>query len=287
MFTIALFELRSRLRLVSTWIYFGVYALLSCLWFAAISGAIPNVQIVLGSEKILVNSPYSLAFALTSVGFLGTMTIAALMGQSIQQDFEHGCFHFFFSAPISKRSYFFGRFIGAYLTLIVIFSGMALGILIGVHLPGTDPARVGPFSIEAFLRPYLFGALPNILWLGGLFFVMAALTRQIAPVYITGVVVLIGYLVAVNLLQDFENTTLAALIDPVGLTSLDVLTRYWSVAEKNASQIPFSGLLLLNRVIWLGFGIVVTAAGYWLFRMKAGEEKASRRSGKQDARAAL
>lgn len=287
MFTIALFELRSRLRLVSTWIYFGVYALLSCLWFAAISGAIPNVKIVLGSEKILVNSPYSLAFALTSVGFLGTMTIAALMGQSIQQDFEHGCFHFFFSAPISKRSYFFGRFIGAYLTLIVIFSGMALGILIGAHLPGTDPARVGPFSIEAFLRPYLFGALPNILWLGGLFFVMAALTRQMAPVYITGVVVLIGYLVAVNLLQDFENTTLAALIDPVGLTSLDVLTRYWSVAEKNASQIPFSGLLLLNRVIWLGFGIVITAAGYWLFRMKAGEEKASRRSRKQDAQAAL
>ena len=87
---------------------------------------------------------------------------------------------------------------------------------------------------------------PNVLWLGGCFFVLAALTRQMAPVYVAGVVVLVGYLFAVNLLGDMDNKTLAAMIDPSGATAVDVVARYWSVAQKNAQQIPLAGELLLE-----------------------------------------
>ena len=57
-----------------------------------------------------------------------------------------------------------------------------------------------------------------------------------------------------------DNKTLAALIDPSGATAFDVLARYWSVAQKNAQQIPLEGELLWNRLLWLGVGVVVTLA---------------------------
>ena len=179
-------------------------------------------------------------------------------------------YHFFFTAPIAKRDYFFGRLLGAYMTLALIFIGIVLGVLIGIHWPGVDPARVvdAPSWLN-FVRPYLFLLLPNMLWLGGCFFVFAALTRQMAPVYVAGVITLVGYLFAVNLLGDMDNKILAALIDPSGATAVDVFTRYWSVAQKNTQQIPIEGVLLVNRAIWLGFGLLVTAIGYRVFSMQA------------------
>ena len=39
------------------------------------------------------------------------------------------------------------------------------------------------------------------------------------PVYIGSVVLLIGYLVAQGLVRDIDNKTLAALLDPFGMTA--------------------------------------------------------------------
>jgi ABC-2 type transport system permease protein len=267
MLTIAVFELRARLRMISTWVYFVLYGAIAALWEAASGGAIEHAHVSVGSDKILINGPYPLAVGVTILGFMGVTVIAAMMGRAIQQDFEYGTFHFLFTAPIRKRDYFLGRFIGAYLALTLIFLGIAIGLQIGAHWPGVDPAKVAPFSAESLLLPYLYNLWPNMLWLGGVFLVIAALTRAMAPVYIAGVLVLIGYLLAVDLIGDMENKTLAALIDPMGTTALDAVTRYWSVAEKNTRQIPLTGLLLWNRLIWVGFGLLVTAAGYRAFRM--------------------
>ena len=121
MLGIAVFELRNRLKLISTWVYFILYAFLSGLWMAAAGGAIEHATVSVGSDKIFINSPYPLAVAVTALGFIGVTVIAAVMGRAVQQDFEYGTFHFFFTAPIHKREYFFGRFIGAFLTLLLIF----------------------------------------------------------------------------------------------------------------------------------------------------------------------
>jgi len=273
--TIAVFELRSRVRLISTWVYWLLYAALGGMWMAAAGGAIEHATLIVGSEKMAINAPYPLAVAITILGFAGVIIIAAVMGRSVQQDFEYGTFHFLYTAPIRKRDYFLGRFLGAFVTLTLIFTGIAIGLEVGMHLPGVEATRLGPFALQSILRPYLFNVLPNTLWLGGVFFVIAALTRAMAPVYIGSVLVLIGYLLAGDLLGNMENKTLAALIDPMGTTALDALTRYWSVAEKNAQQIPLSGLLLWNRLLWVSFGFIVTAVGYRAFRMDYGVGRAA------------
>jgi ABC-2 type transport system permease protein len=266
MFTIALFELKNRLKSISTWIYFAIYGLLAGFWMAAAAGAVPGALISFGSEKVLINSPAALSFAITILGFVGVTAIAAVMGRSIQQDFEYRTSSFLFSVPISKRDYLLGRFIGSYLTLVVVFLGIVVGILIGADWPGVDVSRLGPYSVESFVRPYLFSVLPNLFWLGGVFLVVGAFSRQMAPVYITGTLVLVGYVLSLNLLANFENKTVAALLDSSGLTALGVLTQYWSVTEQNTRQIPLEGLFLWNRLLWTGVGVLTLALGYCCFR---------------------
>jgi hypothetical protein len=98
------------------------------------------------------------------------------------------------------------------------------------------------------------------------------------PVYIAGVVTLIGYIVALRLLRDIDNRAVAALIDPIGSTALGLVTRYWSPAEKNLQMIPLANEILWNRGLWLAVGLVVFGFAYSRFKLSflQSEGKASK-----------
>jgi ABC-type transport system involved in multi-copper enzyme maturation permease subunit len=263
---IAWFEFRTKLRRISTYVYMLVFTALAALWMAAAAGAFASASIVFSSDKVFVNAPYALAQTVTVLGLFGVVIIAAFMGRAVQQDFEHGSFHFFFTSPISKAQYLLGRYLGAVVTLLFIFLGIALGIWIGAHWPGADKTRLGPWSLASLAQPYLVMLLPNILVLGGIYFMLAALTRRMLPVYIAGVVTLIGYTAALGLMRDIDNKTLASLIDPLGSRAMINATRYWSPAEKNTNMIPLAGEVLWNRALWLAIGAVIFGVGYARFR---------------------
>ena len=146
---IAWFEFRTKLRRISTYVYMFVFTALAALWMAAAAGAFASASIVFSSDKVFVNAPYALAQTVTVLGLFGVVIIAAFMGRAVQQDFEHGSFHFFFTSPITKAQYLLGRYLGAVVTLLFIFLGIALGVWIGTHWPGVDKTRIGPWSRRA------------------------------------------------------------------------------------------------------------------------------------------
>ncbi|MPQ60424.1 M1 family aminopeptidase [Duganella sp. FT27W] len=267
MFAIALFEARQRLRLLSTWVYFAGFLALTLLWMAAAGGYFKGSSIAFGATAI--NSPRSLMFTVSALGSLGVIVIAAVMGRSVQQDFEHDMQHFFFSAPIKKHQYIFGRFLGAYLTLAVIFTSIILGTWLGSLLPGIDPERLGQPGAPGYLVPYLVVILPNIFIFGAVFFILAALTRRMLPVYISSVVMLIGYIIAPSLARDLDFKTLAALIDPFGTTAVIRLTEYWPIVERNTRMFWPEGVYLLNRALWSSFALAGLLLGYWRFHFIA------------------
>ena len=261
---IAGFEARQRLKLLSTWVYFFAFFALALLWMAAAGGVFKEAFVSFGG-RVLINAPRQIAMSAAFLGSLGVIVVAAMTGRSVQQDFEYEMHHFFFSAPIPKYAYVFGRFLGALATLAAVFSAILFGILLGTALPGIDPARVGPYSVAGYLLPYFLTLLPNLFIFGAIFFVLAALTRRMLAVYVASVVMLIGYIVAPSLARDLDYKTLAALIDPFGTTALIRLTEYWSLTERNTLQIPFEGVYLINRALWSAFSLVVLLLGYWRF----------------------
>ncbi|MEO8345686.1 MAG: M1 family aminopeptidase [Betaproteobacteria bacterium] len=264
---IAGFEASTRLRRISTWVYFAVFFALAMFWVAAAGGIIKSAVISFGSGKIWVNSPYAISQTVSFLGMVGLSIIAAIMGRAVQQDFEYRVEHFFFSAPIRKWEYLGGRFAGAIVVLLIILSSIALGGLAALMLPGLDADRIGPIRPLAYILPYFTVLLPNLLVLGGIFFCVAALTRRMLPVYIGSAILLIGFLAAQGLLRDMTNKTLASLLDPFGVVATSQLTAYWSISDRNLRLVPFEGFLLWNRLVWLAIGAAIIGLTTWRFRM--------------------
>ena len=279
--TIASFEFATRMKRISTWAYFAIFGALAMLWVAAAGGAIPGAIVSFGSGKIWINSPYAISQTMAFLGMVALTVIAAVMGRAVQQDSEHRTGSFFFTAPIARHDYLAGRFVGAVAVLIVVLSGIPLGTAAGLLLPGIDPDRVGASRLLAYALPYVTVLLPNVVVLGGLFFCIAALTRRMLPVYIASVVLLIGYLAAQGLLRDMDNKTLAAMLDPFGVTATAKLTEYWSISERNTRLVLLQGFLLWNRLLWFGIGAVVLAFCFRRFRF--GEPATSGRRESDDA----
>ena len=175
---IALFEFRTRVSRLSTWVYFFVFFAIAMLWIAAAGGLFKEANVSFGSGKVFVNSPFAIAQTVSLLGMFGVIVMAAVMGRAVQQDAEYRSHHFFFTSPISKFDYLVGRFVGAFGVLLVIFLSIGLGALLATLLPGMDAERLGPNRLSAYVWPYLYVLLPNALLIGSIFFVIAALTKK-------------------------------------------------------------------------------------------------------------
>ncbi|HZH78282.1 MAG TPA: M1 family aminopeptidase [Archangium sp.] len=266
MLSIALFELRQRLKLLSTRVYFGVFFVLAALAMASAGGAFKGLVIGGAGGKVLANSPFTLVNVFTLLSFCGVTITGGVMGQAIHQDFAHGTHPLFFTTPISRTQYLLGRFLGAFVTLVLVFSSIGLGARFGASLPFLDASLVGPTVPNSYLWPYLVTVLPNVFFTGALFFGMAALTRRMLPVYITSVVLLVGYLVGVSLLRELDTKWMAALLDPFGINALRLTMEYWTPAERNTLLVPLESWFLLNRLFWVGLGVAML--GFTLLRFQ-------------------
>ena len=267
MLAIIQFDLREKLSSVSTYVYFLLFFTLSLLAMAAIGGLLPEG---FGSfDEQRVNSPSRIFEIVSIITFFGTLIMAAMMGRAIQQDAEHNIWHFFYSSPISKFQYLGGRYIAAFITLAFIFVSAILGAYLGSHLPGIPKSLLGEVSAEAYWSPYWMLVLPNIFFLGAIFFSIGALSRKMLPVYIASVLLLMMYLAASSFARGEEHRAIGALIDPFAQKTLNAITRHWSMAERNSQLISFDGVLLYNRLMWTGVGFAALLFCYWRFNFSA------------------
>lgn len=271
--TIALFELSNGFRRLSTYIYFALFFGFGFLIFFVAAGAFPGVNMGLGSGgKLYANSAFMLFALVSSTSYYGLLIVAAVMGNAAHQDFRHNTYPLVFTAPVSKFQYLAGRFLAANVILLFIFSSIGIACFVASWTPKVDQSLIGPHQLFAYLQPYLIAVIPNTLFLGALFFGLAALSRNMLPVYVSAVVLFVGYLIAAVLSAQLESKYLAGIVDPFGNYALEHVTQYWTVAEKNSEPIPITGLLLVNRVIWTFAGMAALGLTCWLFRMEQGGE---------------
>src|SRR5579863_2606112 len=130
---IFLFELRQRLRRLSTWIYFAVFFALGLLFTLMSGGAFSGASVDFGTGgKIFITSPYALNGVITYICFFGIIITAAIAGQATFQDIDSNSSMFFYTAPISKFDYLGGRFLAAVAVQVVIFSSVGLAAWAGI-----------------------------------------------------------------------------------------------------------------------------------------------------------
>lgn len=253
-------EVRNHLKQPMVYVFF---ALLAVLTFAATYT--DNVTIGGSTGNVNKNSPYVIAQFTSILGIFGILIITAFVDFATLRDYKYNYHQILFSTPIRKADYLFGRFFGAYLVCLLPFLGVFLGIMLGSIWPGVDTNKIGPFLPGAYLSSFFTFVVPNTLFLGALIFLLSVRFKNTTASFIGAVVVFVVYLTAMEFLSDLDNETVAALLDPLGISAFDVLTRYWTVAEKNTVTAFSSSILLLNRLLWMGVGLIFLLLTYVSF----------------------
>jgi ABC-2 type transport system permease protein len=276
--TFFFFELKFRAKSISTYIYFVIFLGLS---FMAVS--LEDWSFI-GPGRVLLNGPFATIRQDFNLSIFGMLLLAGIFGPAILRDFQHDTYQLIFTKPISKLAYLAGRWAGSFVTCIGIFSGLIFGEVMGSMAPWADHTRLLPVT-PALLKMYLtiFFDIPvlQIFFVGSLFFMVAALSRKIIVVYLQGVALFAVYLILLVSVISTRSLDrfLPSLFDPLGAVLIDTITRYWTVVEQNTLVLPWHGVFLYNRLLWVGVGMVSLAATYIFFPMSA-EALTRRRSPK-------
>src|SRR5580698_7208658 len=259
------FELKFRFKSISTYIYFFLWFTFNFLDVASENfGPVGN-----SNGKILLNGPYANIYNDIGISFFGLIVIAAIFGTSILRDFQRDTVQILFTKPVSKLAYLGGRWAGSFVATVFAFSGMVFGGMAGSLAPWADHTRIAPFHLNWYLQPFFSIAVVQIFFLGSLFFLVAALSRKIFIVYLQGATIFLIYVIGRNAFSETRSLEhfWSAILDPIGLQYNTVITRYWTVVEKNTLLFSWSGVFLYNRLLWSSIGLLALLAVWKFFPM--------------------
>jgi ABC-2 type transport system permease protein len=257
---IAWFEIRYWLRSWMLWIFLLVVGLV-------IGGVVSSDQMVAGFSlsNIYRNAPYAITFFYAAVGVLALLMTISFVNFAALRDFRYTTHQMIFSTPVRRRDLLLGRFFGATLISAVPMLGISLGILLAKRMPWVDAERWEAVNWSAHLKGILIFALPDTFLTAAILFAVAVVWRKEIASFVAVILLLTVRAVSLALLQNPQRESLVALLDPFGVNTFAVVAKYWTVADKNTLSVSLSGLLLWNRLLWMGVGCVVFAFAYSRF----------------------
>lgn len=259
------FEIKSWLRSPMPWIFMFVFALLT------FGGSVSDDLTIGGSYgNVWKNAPFVAQNWYGVFSIISLLLVVAFLNGAALRDFENNTDQIIFASPVNKAGYYFGHFCGALVIALIPMAGVSLGMWLGSAMAPVfgwmEPERFGPFEIWGHLNAYLILVIPNMIFAGGILYAVAALTRSTTYGFIAGVTLLVGYIIAGTLMQDMENEQVASLLDPFGMRPFSIVTKYWTVDDKNHNSVGIlEPTILVNRLLWMAVGIVALIGGYFKF----------------------
>ncbi|MGA3187854.1 MAG: M1 family aminopeptidase [Bryobacteraceae bacterium] len=271
LFQILRFETRYWVRGFMVWVFFIIIA---TMFLAAAS----SDKVVVGGalENTNRNAPFVIQNYYGIAGIFGLLMTTAFVNAAAARDFAYNTWQMVFSTPLKRSDFILGRFCGATIVSVIPMLGVSAGILLARYMPWADADRFGPVYWSAHLKSILTFAIPNTVFVAAVIFAVAALTRSTITSFIAALVLLVGYAVSDSFLSDIRNETIAALTDPFGARAYDLMTKYWTVSDRNKLSLGWEGLLLWNRLLWLSVSGLIFAFAYYRFSFTERNKKAKK-----------
>jgi ABC-2 type transport system permease protein len=270
------FELRYWFRQPMLYIFILINA-------ALIFGASSSDSITVGSQtgNVNKNAPFVVEQFYSIMSLFSLLMITAFLNSAAARDFMEKTSQILFTTPIKKRDFILGRFFGAVIICMIPFLGVSIGNLIGVQMPWLDESLRGPTFWSGHIHGFLIFVVPNMFFAGAVIFSIAALTRSTILSFVGSIGLLVGYIISQNLIRDIDSEVIGAMLDPFGMRTFSVATKYWTVDDKNTMSMGFEGLLLMNRLIWMGVGVLVLIFTYYRFSFSE-KSRSSKRKAKSE-----
>jgi ABC-type transport system involved in multi-copper enzyme maturation permease subunit len=272
------FEIRYWLRSTMLWVFTGIVSL-----FVMLAMSSDQVQIGGSIGNTYRNAPYVVEQFYAIFWFITLLMVTAFVNSAATREFACNMHQILFTKPIRKVDFLLGRFLGAVVISTIPMLGISIGALLARFMPWADVERFGPIVWAAHWQGILVFALPNTLFIAAIIFTIAVLTRSTVLSFLGGLLLLVSSGVARVLTSDMRNEKLAAMIDPFGNDGFALLTKYWTVAERNSNALGISGLLLWSRLLWLAVGALIFAFAYWRFSFTERTARVSKRKLREQA----
>ena len=230
-----------------------------------------------GSSTVYLNAPHSISSLVGALSLIALLVSTAFFNNAALRDYKYNFSEILFSTPIHKLGYFFGKFTGALILSTIplcgIFIGYYVGAIIGPLTGEISADRIGPFYIETFINNYFLFILPNMFFAGAIIFAMATKWKNTIISFLGTLAIIITYSISGTFLSDIDNETIASLSDMFGIRAFSTDTKYFTPSDKNTIGATFSGLFLLNRIVWIIVGFVILFLSYFSFSFMAKNEK--------------
>ncbi len=238
------------------YIYLGVFLLMGMFFSASAAGIFDFLTVSTGSAKI-VNSPIGITGLLNGVSTFMFFLFPSIIGLSVYRDYKSEMHTVLYSYPFTKANYLFAKFFSSVVIVLLIVVVLGISMAIGFRLPGTNQELIGAFNFAAYAQAYLIYIIPNVLLYGAIVFAVVTFTRNISAGFITVVLLMLIQGILANILADPDLRFISALLDPFGEQAANFYTKYWTVAEQNEMMLPIKGVVIYNRLLWMGVAVLV------------------------------
>src|ERR1700712_4251361 len=213
---IFLFEVQNRTRRPAVYLYFAASIIFTITTFA--HGWLPL------AEKQHINSPYVISLWCAGITMFMMLISSSIMGTALYRDIEYNTKDYYLTYPITKAGYFWGRYLGSFLFMLLIATSVIIGAIIGSKLGPAmgwkDAKEYGPNNFMYYFHPFVTMALPNLFFTSSLFFGLVAFTRNVKVIYTGGILLFLGYFMSVFFLNNTTNATVIILADPFGISAV-------------------------------------------------------------------
>ncbi|RRA94905.1 M1 family aminopeptidase [Paenimyroides viscosum] len=274
--TIFKFETKRWFKNWQFYLYFTLFFALSFVIMAFVTGYFDGFNVTTTSNTIM-NSPIAINGIISQIAIYINFIIPVVIGTTVYRDFKYNTHTLLFAYPFNKFQYLIGKFLSGFLITFVITFSIGFGFLLATILPFANPDLLGPINLAAYFQSYLVFVLPNIFFIGAMIFMLTTLTRNQYIGFILIIILLIVPGIISSLTAKVDDKFVAALFEPFGNEALAYVTKYWTIDEQNTLLIPLDKVIIYNRLIWIGVGVLALFVTYFSFSFSQSPVKIGRK----------
>ncbi|MBO6523302.1 MAG: hypothetical protein JJ971_05705 [Balneolaceae bacterium] len=261
---IFVYEIRAWFKRPLFYVYGGIIFMFATFTMAAAAGIFEGITVAINSVTI-VNSASAINALLNEMILFIYFLLPSIVGGTIYKDFKYEMYSITFSYPFRKWEYLLAKFFSGLVIALFIVVFAAIGIMIGSVMPGTNPDLLGPFELMNYIQSFIIYIIPNLFFYGAIVFAVVTFSRSVSVGFITVLTLILLQIVASNLTSGLDNKIFSAMLDPFGAAANQYYTEYWSVYEQNENPLPFGPIIIYNRLLWTGIGLLVFGFVYRTF----------------------
>ena len=257
------YELKYRLRYVSTYLY-GILIL-----FMPIFMNIVNID-----GSVAINSPYKIYFYMAIIFQFAMVMLAGMVMQAFHKDFETRFKEIIFTQPITEVQYVFGRLLAClFIVFVVAFLSMIV-FEVSLKFLSIDPKLILTSKISWYMNPLFLYVLPNLYFMVAFFISIILFTKKTKNLFIAIISVFIMEFLMFYLSDVFVlKKDIFAVLDIFCWSNFFFSTMKWTDIDMNTMQVLLNSQMFINRGVWFVFSSGLLLLAVKKFKFQAVKEK--------------